>query len=147
MLFQCGHFTHTAPWDSGSVGTTTKVSFTFDTCKAPTLHLIPVLKFAACLRGCCQGIPSYAVCNMIMETVHQSGSAHCFYRASESPEAPVSGALAGWIQGIPFWFVSIWKQTLDHWLCIGFQPWQCLEVPLQRLNWAHLENKKTTTER
>lgn len=38
-----------------------------------------------------KAIAWYAVCNMMMGAVHQFGLAQCFYRANESPEAPVSG--------------------------------------------------------
>lgn len=44
-------------------------------------------------------------------------------------------------------FFSVWKPTLDHWLPIDFQPPRCLVVALQRLNWVHLDNKKTVTKR
>lgn len=68
-----------------------------------TLHMITLLKFGSCRvshGGTAKTvIPSYAVCNMMLEAVHRFGSAHCLYRASESPTAPVSGAR---IQGIPF---------------------------------------------
>lgn len=39
-------------------------------------------------------VPSYAACNTMMQAAHLLGR--------WKPEAPVSGALPGWIQGIPF---------------------------------------------
>ena len=37
-------------------------------------------------------------------------------------------------------FLHIWKSVLDYWLSEGFQLYWSLVLPLQRLNWEHLEN-------
>lgn len=103
--------------------------------KRRTLHPIPFAEMCSTSQeGWCQGIPSYATCNTMMEAVHQS----VVQRPTKTQR--LRYPCPCWMNSGNTFLVCLLsesKNPLDHWLSIGFQ----LQVPLQRLNWAHLENK------